>query len=307
MMNIVQLISPLIVMVALGFLAAKCQWLDRTAIQSISKLTFNLCIPAFLFQQMANASFSKPLDFSFFAAFYLPVLLCFAVAWLISYVSFNNKTQASSHAPVYALGASYSNTVIIGLPVLLALQGQSAVVPIFLIVTFHSAILFTLTSILAAKQQQFAWRSIINNTVNNPLLISIALGALVNFSALPIASWIMASLTLVSSPAIALALFVLGASLTFYNLRQAKRFVAIATLLKLLLLPALVWFSAQHILHLPLATVQILVLLSACPTGVNAYLIAINLKAQQQTVASTVLLSTLLSVLTIPFWLFLLT
>jgi len=304
-MSILLLISPLIVVIFLGYVSAKSQWLTATTVQGLSKLTFQLFIPAFLFKQMATAHFPEHVNADFFGAFYLPVLLCFSIAWLIRYyytTPTNEHLNAAS--AVYALAASYSNTVIIGLPIVLMMQGQQALVLVFLIVTFHSALLFSLTSVLAAKQQHFSWSSLLNNTVNNPLIISISLGALVNVIGIVIPHWLLSSLTLLSSPAIALALYILGASLTNYQLTEAKRFVIIATLLKLMLLPAMVWFAAHHVFHLSTSTTQVLVILSACPTGVNAYLTAANLKAQQQTVASTVLLSTVMSVFSLPLWLY---
>ncbi|MGS0726956.1 AEC family transporter, partial [Shewanella sp. 0m-11] len=47
----------------------------------------------------------------------------------------------------------------------------------------------------------------------------------------------------------------------------------------------------------------VLVLLSASPLGVNAYLVAMQVQAQQAVIASTVVLSTVLSVLSMSFWL----
>ncbi|MFT7567578.1 MAG: malonate transporter, partial [Pseudoalteromonas distincta] len=48
---------------------------------------------------------------------------------------------------------------------------------------------------------------------------------------------------------------------------------------------------------------NVLVLLSASPVGVNAYLIACQLKQHQATLAGTVVLSTILCMLSFSFWL----
>lgn len=47
----------------------------------------------------------------------------------------------------------------------------------------------------------------------------------------------------------------------------------------------------------------VLVLLSASPLGINAYLVAMQVQAQQAVIASTVVLSTALCVFTMSFWL----
>jgi len=69
------------------------------------------------------------------------------------------------------------------------------------------------------------------------------------------------------------------------------------------LLPSLVLLTSKYIFNLESLVVTVLVILSACPTGVNAYLIATNHQQHQQTIAGTVVLSTLVSVITIPLWL----
>jgi hypothetical protein len=301
--NVVGVITPLIFVIALGFISTRYKLLEKPAIEAISKLTFNLLIPVFLFQHMASATLPSNINPFFFAAFYLPVLLCFAIAWLMNFIFHQQKNRLASSA-VFALTASYSNTVIIGLPILMLLIGEQAVVLVFLIVTFHSAMLFTLTNVLARDEQPFQWRKFLISTFKNPLILAILLGALINGLPLQLPQVIQASLLLLGKPAITLALFVLGGSLTFYNIKADKRYVVLASSIKLIILPLVVWFFADVCFELDHITTQVLVLLSACPTGVNAYLMAVNINAHQQTAASTVLVSTLLSVITLPVWIY---
>ena len=302
-MNIIELISPLIFIAALGFSCAKSNWLSKDQLNGISQLTFNVCIPAFLFSKMASAKLAQNIDLTFFLSFYLPVLICYVIAGLSNYFfhkQFNHNYQASA---VFALASSYSNTVIVGLPILFSLFGEQAMLLIFAIVTFHSALLFTITSAIAAKENNKNWQSTLLSTFKNPLLMSIIGGALVNFFNIPFAEMLNQSLTLLGKPAITLALFVLGASLSYYPLKSELKFVSISSVIKLLLLPFLVYVSAHYLFNLPPIQLTILVILSACPTGVNAYLMAKNFRSHEATVASTVVATTLLSVISLSFWL----
>ncbi len=317
-MTILSIISPLIVVALLGFICTKTQWLSKEQLNALSKFTFSISIPAFLFYQMAKADFSEQVSPQLFAAFYLPVLVCYVIAWLVSYFFYPKKpvkndealtSKNSAASAVFALSASYSNTIIVGLPVLLAAMGEQVIGIIFLIVTFHSAMLFALTSAIAARAnskhttQKFNGFTFIKQTLNNPLIISILSGLFVNLLGITLPDFLQDSLALISTPAIALALFILGASLAFYQVRQELTFISIACFIKLMLLPALVFLTAQYIFTLEPFVVTVLVILSACPTGVNAYLIAVTHQQHQQTVAGTVVLSTLVSVVTIPLWL----
>ena len=301
---------PLILVALLGFFCAKSQWLNRSQIDALSKFTFYLSIPAFLFYQIAQANFSEQISLTLFASFYLPVLCCYGIAWLSHYFFIERKNPSSaSGSAIFSLGASYSNTVIIGLPILLTLFGEQVLGIIFLIITFHSALLFTLTSAIASfsanSRKSFNGKEIIQQNLKNPLVVSISTGLVVNLLGIELPSVLANSLILLGKPAIALALFILGASLAYYQVRDKLFSIGIASLSKLVLLPTLVLLTSQVLFQLSPLSVTVLVILSACPTGVNAYLIAKAHQQEQQTVAGTVVVTTLLSMITIPFWLLL--
>ena len=302
-MNIIAIISPLIFIASLGFICAKSKWLSKNQLDGISKLTFNLCIPAFLFSKMATAELDHSIGLGFFFAFYLPVIICYFIAASSNYFFYKKSPKSYQASAVFALGSSYSNTVIVGLPILFSLYGEQAMLLIFAIVTFHSAMLFTLTSAIAAQENKKNWQKTLINTFKNPLLISIIGGALFNLFSIGLGEIINQSLSLLAKPAIALALFVLGASLSFYPLKSEIKFVSLSSAIKLILLPFLVYVSAYSIFNLTTIQLNTLVILSACPTGVNAYLIAKNFQSHEQTVASTVVVTTLLSVFSLSFWL----
>lgn len=319
-MNIIAIIAPLILVGLLGFICTKSHWLSREQLNTLSKFTFSISIPAFLFYQMAKADFSSDISPQLFAAFYLPVLICYLIAWLINYYFYSHNShikieqppeESSAASAVFALSASYSNTVIVGLPVLLAAIGEQVIIIVFLILTFHSAMLFTLTAVLAAKNtnkekdqnQYLYWLGFIKSTLNNPLIISILSGLLFNVLGLSLPVFLQESLALIGKPAITLALFILGGSLAFYHVRQELTFISIACISKLILLPSLVFLTTHYVFNLQPLTMTVLVILSACPTGVNAYLIALSHQQHQHTVAGTVVVSTLISTITIPLWL----
>ena len=58
-----------------------------------------------------------------------------------------------------------------------------------------------------------------------------------------------------------------------------------------------------YVFNLDTQILNVLVLLSASPVGVNAYLIASQIKQHEATLAGAVVLSTILSVISFTFWL----
>jgi len=301
-MNIIAIISPLILVGITGFFCAKRGLFNKGQVDTLSKFTFNLAIPAFLFQQLAGADLSA-VDLSVYGAFYLPVLIVYALGWLGNFYFHQKLKTNTSASAVYALATSYSNNVIVGMPVALMLLGEQVLPTIFLVVSLHSALLFGLTSILAASISQFNWRLFLKQTFFNPLLIAITSGFIVNLLGVTLPAVVNDSLLLLGRPAITLALFLLGASLAYYHIRSEIRFIISASLLKLVLLPVLVLLSCQVIFEFSAVITTTLVILSASPTGVNAYLIAKQQQKHQETTAGVVVVTTLLSIGTLPIWL----
>jgi len=300
-MNTFTLISPLIIVGFIGFLLAKTGWFNKDQVNTLTRFTFNVAIPAFLFQQLANADMST-IDLNIYSAFYLPLLLVYGLALAINYYFHKHLNHDLPASAVYAFGAGYSNNVIVGMPIALMVLGEQVLPTIFLVVSLHSALLIGLTSVLAVNIGQFNWRIFLKQTFFNPLLIAITGGFIINLMAIELPVIVNSSLLLLGKPAITLALFLLGASLAFYKIRSEVRFIITASVLKLLLLPSLILITSHFIFHFPTLTTMTLVILSASPAGVNAYLIAKQHAKHQETTAGIVVVTTLISTVSIPLW-----
>lgn len=224
-MNIVSIILPLVLIASLGFICAKSQWLSRTQIDALSKFTFYLSIPAFLFYQMAKADLSKQVSPQLFAAFYLPVLGSYGLAMLTHYFFNKCKSNTNGAAAVFALGGCYSNTVIVGLPILLQAVGEQAVGITFLIITFHSLLLFALTSAIAARSSSkyFNWFHFLKQNIKNPLVLSILLGLTFNLLSIELPYVIQDTLALLGKTSHHYSLIYFGSFIKFLSIKYKVR------------------------------------------------------------------------------------
>ena len=99
-----------------------------------------------------------------------------------------------------------------------------------------------------------------------------------------------------------LALFALGMSLTRYGMRGDIVPSAILSFLSLVAQPAIVYVVATR-LALPPLWLKAAVLTAAAPAGINAYLFAIHFRSGEKLAATTILISTIASVITLSVWL----
>ena len=96
-----------------------------------------------------------------------------------------------------------------------------------------------------------------------------------------------------------LSLIALGMGLVQYGIRAGWRISLAITLIKLLLQPLVIWLLAR-LLKLPLMETQVIVLLGSVALGINVYIIARQFGALEGPIASSLVLSTLLSAFTTP-------
>lgn len=303
-MHIFSIIFPLIFIVALGFSCCKLKFFQQQHIAGLSKFTFYISLPAFLLLNMSQIDLQQSISLSAFLSFYIPVLSIFALGILVDRFYLAKQKNYQQHS-VFGLASSYSNMVLVGIPIIIASLGKEMIAIAFMIITFHSTLLFALTFLIGAKgsQHAFSWSNFAKSMVLNPIVLSIGCGLALNVLGIKLFTNLANSLELLATPAIACALFVLGANLAFYKIAANWQPALVASLLKIFLLPASVLLIGSYVFALETQILTVLVLLSASPVGVNAYLIACQVGQHQVTLASAVVLSTVLSVISFTFWL----
>ncbi|TMN92191.1 transporter [Pseudoalteromonas phenolica] len=298
-MNPIDILFPLIFVVTAGFICAKIKFLSSVHFEGLRTFIFNLAIPIFLFLSMYKADLQQALSLNLLLSFYLPVVLVY-FALCIAFKALGKLSLAES--AVLSLSGCYSNTVLVGLPIIIMAFGEHYGALVFMVITFHSALLFALTFALSSNVKG-SLGELLKPLLLNPVVLSISLGIVANTMSVPLPTTLINGLDLLSEPAIAGALFVLGASLNQYSVKEAWKGALIISVIKLGLLPAAVFSFATWAFNLPTAHVAVVTLMAASPLGVNAYLVARQLRVKQDVAASSVVLSTLLSVFTLSMWL----
>ena len=146
--------------------------------------------------------------------------------------------------------------------------------------------------------------------LRNPIIVSLVLGAIFNFLAIPIFAPLLEAIALAGRAALPCALFILGTSLATIStasLAEDRNAMVLMCLLKLIIIPGLVLFAARQILQLEPMTVSVLVILAACPSGINVLPFAQHSARETRVISAGIFVSTIMSILTLPAWLYVLT
>jgi len=295
----ITLLFPIFLLAGLGALLAKLPWMRSNWQAGVIELTAKLLIPALLFTSTYRTGLPPSVSWQLLSSFYLPLVALFLL------VACGLRRQQGGAAT--ALAATYSNTVFVGLPVLVQTLGSGSLQFAYPVIAFHSLVCFTLyylTGSSAATGRGRLLRSLVN-AFTNPIVVSLFLGLALNFSGLALPQVVMQALDMLAKAALPCALLALGASLA--SLRAQRWMAALAVVaVKLVALPLSVLALSVYAFGVPKGAAQVLVILASCPVGVNAAFVIAADGKDTELVNSSILLSSLACAATIPFWLWLL-
>jgi hypothetical protein len=294
-------IAPVFGILLLGFLAVKLRWLEESGVKGLVFFVFNIALPLLLFRSLTTR-LPDDIQWSFIFSFYGGSFTCFGIGVALGRWTFGRTLD---HQAIFGMSAGFSNTVLLGIPIILTAYGPEATLPIFLLIAFHGPTLMPLTTALiqisrgsevSAGGQA---RLVALELLRNPIIMGLLAGLVANLSGFVLPVGLDRSVELMGSSAVPCALFAMGASLAAYPLFGDVAPAVLLAAVKLLLHPILVWILAVPVFGLEGIWVPVAVTMAAMPSGVNAYLFGARYNAAPGVAARTILLSTLFSLATI--------
>src|SRR5690606_2281790 len=121
-----------IFIISLGFALAKMKWLRQSALQDPGNLVFYVLTPALLFRTMMGVKLAD-LDYAPIAVYFLAVALVFFTTLLV----YGFTTLAAARA----LAHTFSNTVMIGIPLVSLVYGETGLISLFTLISVHALVL----------------------------------------------------------------------------------------------------------------------------------------------------------------------
>jgi malonate transporter and related proteins len=299
MTEILSLLLPVFAIIALGRVAVASGLLEPIAVKSLNDFALWVALPALLFRSLAEAASLQVIDI---AAVYLAgCLIVYAGAGLVAWFFVSRRL---GEVAVFALNATYGNIIYLGTPIIAAAFGPPGIALIVAIIALHSGILLPLTSVLFELSDReggglfSVLRRTGRNLLRNPILMSILLGAAWHALALPMPTGVHTFLSMLGVAASPLALFCVGASLPGFNQDSLAREAILPISIKLFVLPPVIagLALAAGLSGLPLT---VAVIAAAMPTGANAFLLSRRIAGFAHASASTVVVTTVVSVATL--------
>lgn len=286
-------VVPLFLMMAVGYILRLTGLLNDISARQVNKCIFKVFLPLMIFINIYDTGGSATIGSS---------LLLFAAAgvlieFLISLVLVLLTEQDNSRRGVMLQGMFRSNFVLFGIPISLALFGDSAAGTASLLIAVIIP-MFNALAVLALEmfngQRPSLW-GVLLGIITNPLIIASALGILFNYFGWRLPDMLYTTASTLGGIATPLAFVVLGASLSFGETGRCVGPLLITLLMKLIIYPA-AFITAAILMGFRGANLAVLLTVFGSPIAVSSFTMAQQMGGDDQLAGQLVVFSSVLSI-----------
>ena len=302
MNEIVIIILPFFALVVLGYGAARFSILEPAGIVGLNRFVYFFALPALLFSKMAETPIDVVMNENTFAIAHLVAgLAVFAVGWLLAKSVFRSRTDQCS---VMGLAGCYGNIGFLAIPLLVMVLGGEAAAPLSIMLLIDVAFFIPFaTTLIELSRTAHRKRNVVGaalvSVMKNPLIVAIVLGLGFSASGLGLPQGLGGFTNLLGQAAAPAAMFALGAVLAGRPVSDGLGEVAVASILKLTVHPTLMWW-AMTLFGVGAEWRLVATLGAAAPVAAALFVIAQEHDAMPVRASTAVLVSTALSMISLP-------
>ena len=292
-------VFPLIVLIAVGYLANSLRWISHESFTQMNRLVFSVLLPCVLFENVYNVSLSEIVNPKLILFGACSVLAIFFIGIPVS----GFLTRDPAKRGVALQGIFRSNFVLYGLPIVQSMYAKeqlgpvtimiAAIVPIFNVLAVISLEAFSSGDINALK--------ILKNIIKNPMIIGTAAGIICSVAGFNMPQILRRSLSNLTAAATPVALIILGGTFQRQTLGENKKLLTAIGSIKLLIVPA-VFLSLGVVFGFRDVELLTLVALFGSPVAVSSFSMARQMDADSELAGQHLLITTVFSIFTIFMW-----
>lgn len=296
-MVVFQTMLKLFLLLVLGFVLFKCHIFDEYTNKKISALIVNVASPMLIISSIAGVEGNdKSIVFLMIGAGILMYIGFIILGKIINRIfPFPKKDW-----PVYECMVVFANTGFMGYPVLLDVFGQEAVFYASLIHMAFNFFVYTYAIMCLTKSDDSEFKLNFKQLLT-PGIVLIFIGILIYLFDMQLPSVLMDTINSVSSLTAPLSMMMIGSSLAVYPIKDSftdwRSYVF--AFVRLIIVP-FVTMIVCRLLHINPYYANITIITNAMPVGSMVLMLATQYNANVKIVTKNIVVSTLLSVITIP-------
>ena len=297
---------PVFAVMVLGWLLKRRNFLSDDFIKVANKLTFKVALPCMLFLDIGEMDPAQLLNGKFVLYAAAVSLVSILGIWLLTHVLMRDKRQVGA----FVQGAYRSSAAVLGVALITNVYGDAGYAPLMILASVpiynvFAVIILVLEADGGGKLDAARLRQVAVNVVTNPILLGIFAGMPFAFFSIPVPAMMHKGLSMLSNLATPLSLLVIGASFVWGDALKKAKPTVLASLIKLVVLPAIFLPLAIKLGFRNEQLMAILIMLGS-PSTPSGYIMAKQMGNDDVLANGIVVLTTLLAAVTITLWIFLL-
>lgn len=307
MSHILTVLSPLFLIILGAALVQKYNPVKDEWSRVLNAFALQVGLPVLLFTSLAKISLSLQKEAFLIIANSIFVLLSFGAAIILGKILRLPKQMALTLFICFAFG----NVAYLGIPVLQQINGEAILPQASLIVAVYIFWIFTLgvgyLNYSTEKNKKNVFTRTLKKGAKNPLLISAFAGLLVSGFSLPLPTIVFEALTMVSASVTPTVLIILGIFIGNSTFGKFSEWIPVLlfSVVTLLILPACFYFGLKLFGLMP-AQLSSSIIQAAMPLAITPFALAEKYDLNKPFIARCIVLSTILSVFSLPLWISLL-
>ena len=294
----------LVLLMVVGFGAAKAGWVDGDFSQKASRLVMNVFVVGLIVSSVVNTEpimSNRELAVAIFAVF-LVFFLGGALGWLAArLLRFQGRDQNVAWLSVF-----FMNNVFIGFPVVEALFGSEAIFCASLSNLPFNLLLYTV-GVAYLQAGEGRGKVSIREVFSIPLVATL-LAITLFILQIPVPELVVDTCRTLGAATVPVSMIIVGISLSHVPIREAlldgKAYVV--SFVKLILCPVVTWAVLRLFLDPASLVFGVLVVIAACPSAAMITILSVRFGADDSLASKIKFLSTVLSAVTMPLIVYLL-
>jgi predicted permease len=293
-MEFVLAVIPAFLIITVGYIGQKIVGFER---KSVSSTALYLMYPFLAFRTF----YENKLTVEYFYILIFCVLLCLT---MIVVVKTGGKMMKASRKKLSAmiLSAVFMNSGNYGTPIILFAFGTAGFDYAIIMMVIQSFLMNTVGIYYAAigSSDEYNLKESLVSIAKMPIIYGAMAGVLFQLAAVPVPGFLMQPVSLIADATIPTIMIVLGMQLATIKRKEVKRAnLYLIVVMKMLIAPAV---AVGLIMLLPIdgMLAKILIILAAMPTAANTTMFSLQFNTEPDLVSYSTLVTTLLSIVTIP-------
>ncbi|MCR4818834.1 MAG: AEC family transporter [Fretibacterium sp.] len=291
----------LFVLIFTGLLCAKMRIFSPEAKSVLSNMLVYLIMPAMALNSYL-ADYDPEVSKNIFRAFSYSIALNAAAIGLTFLL---NRDRGNPKTPICRLACIFSNAGYMGYPLIQALYGTEGLMYASVYVTLFNFLLWTLGVRLMNRQHEGGEAGRI---LKNPVIWAVVLGLMIYYLRIPVPQIVRAPLKYIGDMNTPISMMITGMLLAEGNVSGILRDALLwrTVTIRLLIIPA-VCVAVFFALGVRDTVAQVTLLQEACPCAAITSVFAVQFHYDEGFAGALVIVSTLLSIVTLPVCALLLT